>query len=103
MSRHGAWLREPSKYSAAKFRPPHHRRTPSATNILRWLRRLVRLLNGTCNIGPYNATCTPAALSWCRLTPPPIMRPAPSISSRIPVSYTHLRAHETRHDLVCRL
>src|SRR5450756_2964443 len=21
----------------------------------------------------------------------------------IPVSYTHLRAHETRHDLVCRL
>src|SRR5450756_2705018 len=22
---------------------------------------------------------------------------------RIPVSYTHLRAHETRHDLVCRL
>src|SRR5450756_3004553 len=24
-------------------------------------------------------------------------------SSRTPVSYTHLRAHETRHDLVCRL
>src|SRR5450759_3817656 len=24
-------------------------------------------------------------------------------SSRRPVSYTHLRAHETRHDLVCRL
>src|SRR5450759_5868694 len=23
--------------------------------------------------------------------------------SLIPVSYTHLRAHETRHDLVCRL
>src|SRR5450756_3035450 len=23
--------------------------------------------------------------------------------SRVPVSYTHLRAHETRHDLVCRL
>src|SRR5450756_3043190 len=22
---------------------------------------------------------------------------------RLPVSYTHLRAHETRHDLVCRL
>src|SRR5450759_5852926 len=22
---------------------------------------------------------------------------------RIPVSYTHLRAHETRHELVCRL
>src|SRR5450756_2676916 len=24
-------------------------------------------------------------------------------SSGFPVSYTHLRAHETRHDLVCRL
>ena len=24
-------------------------------------------------------------------------------ASLIPVSYTHLRAHETRHDLVCRL
>src|SRR5450756_979375 len=24
-------------------------------------------------------------------------------SRTIPVSYTHLRAHETRHDLVCRL
>src|SRR5450756_1656330 len=24
-------------------------------------------------------------------------------SAPIPVSYTHLRAHETRHDLVCRL
>src|SRR5450759_5770524 len=23
--------------------------------------------------------------------------------SFVPVSYTHLRAHETRHDLVCRL
>src|SRR5665648_1210259 len=26
-----------------------------------------------------------------------------SIESIKPVSYTHLRAHETRHDLVCRL
>src|SRR5665648_1197514 len=26
-----------------------------------------------------------------------------AISSSSPVSYTHLRAHETRHDLVCRL
>src|SRR5450756_2989566 len=25
------------------------------------------------------------------------------LSRSIPVSYTHLRAHETRHDLVCRL
>src|SRR5450756_2966318 len=25
------------------------------------------------------------------------------VAGSIPVSYTHLRAHETRHDLVCRL
>src|SRR5450756_2915088 len=30
-------------------------------------------------------------------------RPSHSTSRRWPVSYTHLRAHETRHDLVCRL
>src|SRR5450759_4960449 len=29
--------------------------------------------------------------------------PMPPVISAIPVSYTHLRAHETRHDLVCRL
>src|SRR5450759_1775005 len=28
---------------------------------------------------------------------------APDNYKEIPVSYTHLRAHETRHDLVCRL
>src|SRR5450756_1659355 len=27
----------------------------------------------------------------------------PSVHTRVAVSYTHLRAHETRHDLVCRL
>ena len=26
-----------------------------------------------------------------------------SFENHTPVSYTHLRAHETRHDLVCRL
>src|SRR5450756_2878588 len=25
------------------------------------------------------------------------------VAEPVPVSYTHLRAHETRHDLVCRL
>src|SRR5450759_5550089 len=28
---------------------------------------------------------------------------APPDHCSLPVSYTHLRAHETRHDLVCRL
>ena len=26
-----------------------------------------------------------------------------TLTGPVPVSYTHLRAHETRHDLVCRL
>src|SRR5450756_948699 len=30
-------------------------------------------------------------------------KPISCMSSTCPVSYTHLRAHETRHDLVCRL
>src|SRR5450756_722532 len=29
--------------------------------------------------------------------------PLAELAGCIPVSYTHLRAHETRHDLVCRL
>src|SRR5450756_102221 len=32
--------------------------------------------------------------------PVPLAEP---LNGRIAVSYTHLRAHETRHDLVCRL
>src|SRR5450759_5071956 len=44
---------------------------------------------------------------WLIVTP---KQPAPagrqitvSFATYTPVSYTHLRAHETRHDLVCRL
>src|SRR5450756_2023965 len=32
-----------------------------------------------------------------------VRRHPPCQASPCPVSYTHLRAHETRHDLVCRL
>src|SRR5450756_1252208 len=32
-----------------------------------------------------------------------LMRGGPTVGALTPVSYTHLRAHETRHDLVCRL
>src|SRR5450756_2961773 len=46
----------------------------------------------------------------CTLGPPRTTRRAPrrdaitpSARSAATVSYTHLRAHETRHDLVCRL
>src|SRR5450756_134156 len=38
---------------------------------------------------------TPLFVSW-----PPTRHLLPT---SMPVSYTHLRAHETRHDLVCRL
>src|SRR5450756_1448533 len=31
----------------------------------------------------------------------PWVKPAMAPPSGVPVSYTHLRAHETRHDLVC--
>src|SRR5450756_1528600 len=34
---------------------------------------------------------------------PRLRKKVPSIATVIAVSYTHLRAHETRHDLVCRL
>src|SRR5450759_5621867 len=33
----------------------------------------------------------------------PLRLPAAGLHGVEPVSYTHLRAHETRHDLVCRL
>ena len=36
-------------------------------------------------------------------TPQRQSRELMKLSGRTPVSYTHLRAHETRHDLVCRL
>ena len=42
-----------------------------------------------------------------RPTPPtkfaPVQTPPAPKAYTSPVSYTHLRAHETRHDLVCRL
>src|SRR5450756_1572606 len=39
------------------------------------------------------------AEEWATTTDLPV-QPQPEVT---PVSYTHLRAHETRHDLVCRL
>src|SRR5450756_782562 len=52
-----------------------------------------------------------ASLLACTAVNPPLMTPWPSVIAvstvglikTLPVSYTHLRAHETRHDLVCRL
>src|SRR5659263_646924 len=62
------------------------------------------------------ATCRRLNLPSSPSAPPPTSRNAPGASESIfplpnpcsspiqkAVSYTHLRAHETRHDLVCRL
>src|SRR5450756_2566307 len=43
----------------------------------------------------------PSPPRGCPPAPPAHERPLPLGAA--PVSYTHLRAHETRHDLVCRL
>src|SRR5450756_458942 len=48
-----------------------------------------------------------ADMDSCRRMTPVTAMSSPALPRRasllIPVSYTHLRAHETRHDLVCRL
>src|SRR5450756_2804202 len=44
----------------------------------------------------------PASMS-ARTNALSLSRHATSLASARSVSYTHLRAHETRHDLVCRL
>src|SRR5450756_2746417 len=43
------------------------------------------------------------AMSWIRGSALPCGRLLRWDGLNRPVSYTHLRAHETRHDLVCRL
>src|SRR5450756_2268906 len=45
--------------------------------------------------------CLPEEKIWALQLTEPDLGPQPGTSK--PVSYTHLRAHETRHDLVCRL
>src|SRR5450759_3160283 len=42
-------------------------------------------------------------LGWNLLAPKDLQFDPPMAFVFWPVSYTHLRAHETRHDIVCRL
>src|SRR5450759_5459033 len=53
-----------------------------------------------------NETINLVTLAECR-SAPKLVFPNAAVQvichSNIAVSYTHLRAHETRHDLVCRL
>src|SRR5450759_1614046 len=63
------------------------------------------------DVGAAVEAALPAAAAWRRV--PPRERGAlvgelarvlqENADELAPVSYTHLRAHETRHDLVCRL
>src|SRR5450756_2730635 len=104
-----------SKYSA----------TPAATPPITWLRERYSLLEdgcsacgGCCHLS-WMGPCSPNPALGCtgahvpHMTLPstittssranafPHFVQTPTASSS--VSYTHLRAHETRHDLVCRL
>src|SRR5659263_621681 len=51
--------------------------------------------------GWYSTTIVPSPRSWSRVGPLTCSK-SPQYG-HMSVSYTHLRAHETRHDLVCRL
>src|SRR5450756_2787970 len=65
--------------------------TPQRSNRLRRLCRSDRLRVRRLNSETTTVPMTPASMA------------ASNLCSPGPVSYTHLRAHETRHDLVCRL
>src|SRR5450756_1090338 len=75
------------------FNAPISRHDPSAHAEMMALRDAAQ------NIGNYR-------LVGCELfvtLEPCLMCAGAIMHARIAVSYTHLRAHETRHDLVCRL
>src|SRR5450756_2729843 len=60
---------------------------------------LKRLWTGTLLLQPCRHRTSFSGHSWVDSSNGATTRP----SRTWPVSYTHLRAHETRHDLVCRL
>src|SRR5450756_2486462 len=62
---------------------------------------LVARAPATTRSRPARACPDPAARVAIR--PPPLSEQVRPPAPTVPVSYTHLRAHETRHDLVCRL
>src|SRR5450756_1969380 len=56
----------------------------------------------TCECGARRHTLN-HLYGFCPLQNGPRIRLVDEVGPARPVSYTHLRAHETRHDLVCRL
>src|SRR5450756_2754673 len=71
-----------------------------ATNFTSSLCLLVPVLRNTLWRCVFTVACDIPRRSANALMPLTFMTAS---STRTSVSYTHLRAHETRHDLVCRL
>src|SRR5450756_2795358 len=82
-----------SQYFAGSAAPSGHWQSSQASgSAARWARRR-----------PTLAGRTRSARKRALMGPREPSRQATSRTFFNPVSYTHLRAHETRHDLVCRL
>src|SRR5450756_2953921 len=77
--------------------------------ILSGSRRDLRMISAPVFSSPVSLSPSIALPAFTRAAPPPMMMPSATAAlvaltaSSTPVSYTHLRAHETRHDIVCRL
>src|SRR5665648_1168319 len=83
-----------SRYSGAtRARRSTARMTPTTTSATTATKTVSRLLSAHVS-------------AWVAVGPPTsavALPAAATLRAVSPVSYTHLRAHETRHDLVCRL
>src|SRR5450756_3211551 len=70
---------------------------------------IVRPVSPTRSLAPGGSFICPKTRAVLEMTPECFISSQRSLPSRVrsptpeTVSYTHLRAHETRHDLVCRL
>src|SRR5450759_230177 len=58
---------------------------------------------GVSTEGTAKVQVNPCCLTKGKLSGEPFAVESSALTSHVSVSYTHLRAHETRHDLVCRL
>src|SRR5450756_3218982 len=88
---------------------PSSPRRPLRRRCRRWAASLMGVRGFFTSWAIRRATSLQAASRWAlsnsvkssNTSTNPRSRPASSLSA-VAVSYTHLRAHETRHDLVCR-
>src|SRR5450759_5816459 len=90
---------EPSRRPRTAFRDPVRaggRLTRSAESG-----QLVIVRNAAQHARRLPCSCAPLLAPQARLLED--LLPVDGSDEVAPVSYTHLRAHETRHDLVCRL